>query len=50
MDKPILVATRPPLPPEVDERVTRDFVARFAESADSLTQDGLLARPALVSA
>jgi lactate dehydrogenase-like 2-hydroxyacid dehydrogenase len=42
MANPVLVVTRPPLPPDVDERVKREFVPRFAQSAESLTPDGLL--------
>jgi lactate dehydrogenase-like 2-hydroxyacid dehydrogenase len=41
--KPILVVTRPPLPPEVDERVNRDFTRRTADTPESLTARGLLA-------
>ena len=41
--KPVLVVTRPPLPPDVDERVNRDFSRRTADNAESLTRDGLLA-------
>jgi lactate dehydrogenase-like 2-hydroxyacid dehydrogenase len=43
---PVLVLTRPTpleaLPPEVAERVDRDFVARMAETPESLTSDGLV--------
>ena len=43
--KPALVVTRPTplaaLPPEVAERVNRDFVVRLAETPESLTSDGL---------
>jgi lactate dehydrogenase-like 2-hydroxyacid dehydrogenase len=43
--KPVLVVTRPiplmALPPEVAERVNRDFVVRLAETPQSLTSDGL---------
>jgi lactate dehydrogenase-like 2-hydroxyacid dehydrogenase len=43
--KPVLVVTRPPtLPPEVAERVNRDFVVRLAETPESLTSDGLVER------
>ena len=44
--KPVLVVTRPTplaaLPPDVAERVDRDFVVRRAETAESLTSDGLV--------
>jgi lactate dehydrogenase-like 2-hydroxyacid dehydrogenase len=44
--KPLLVVTRPTplaaLPPEVAERVNRDFVVRLAETPESLTSDGLV--------
>ena len=44
--KPVLVVTRPTplaaLPPEVAERVNRDFVVRRAEPPQSLTSDGLV--------
>jgi lactate dehydrogenase-like 2-hydroxyacid dehydrogenase len=44
--KPVLVVTRPnplaALPPEVAERVNRDFVVRLAETAESLTSNGLV--------
>ena len=43
VSKPVLVVTRPPtLPPEVVERVNRDFVVRLAETPGSLTSDGLV--------
>jgi lactate dehydrogenase-like 2-hydroxyacid dehydrogenase len=40
--KPVLVVTRPPLPPEVTERVNREFVVRLADTPESLTSDGLV--------
>ena len=44
--KPVLVVTRPTLlsalPPEVAERVNRDFVVRLAETPESLASDGLV--------
>jgi lactate dehydrogenase-like 2-hydroxyacid dehydrogenase len=40
--KPIVVVTRPPLPPEVDQRVNRDFSARTAATPESLTPHGML--------
>ena len=40
---PVLVVTRPPLPPEVDERVNRDFSRRTADTPESLAPRGLLA-------
>ena len=42
-EKPVVVVTRPPLPPEVDQRVNRDFRPRIADTSESLTPDGLLA-------
>jgi lactate dehydrogenase-like 2-hydroxyacid dehydrogenase len=43
---PVLVVTRPTplatLPPEVAERVNRNFVVRLAETPESLTSDGLV--------
>ncbi len=44
--KPVLVVTHATplaaLPPEVAERVNRDFVVRLAETPESLTSDGLV--------
>ena len=44
--KPLLVVTNSTplaaLPPEVAERVNRDFVVRLAETPESLTSDGLV--------
>ncbi len=40
--KPVLVVTRPPLPTEVTERVSRDFAVRLAKTPKSLTSEGLL--------
>jgi lactate dehydrogenase-like 2-hydroxyacid dehydrogenase len=44
--KPLLVVTRPTplaaLPPEVAERVNRDFVLRLAETPECFTSDGLV--------
>lgn len=42
-EKPVVVVTRPPLPPEVDQRVNRDFRPGIAATPESLTPDGLLA-------
>ena len=46
--KPVLVVTCPTplmaLPPEVAERVNRDFSVRLAETPESLTPDGLVER------
>jgi lactate dehydrogenase-like 2-hydroxyacid dehydrogenase len=42
-EKPVVVVTRPPLPPEVDQRVNRDFRPRIADTPESLTPAGLLA-------
>jgi lactate dehydrogenase-like 2-hydroxyacid dehydrogenase len=40
--KPVVVVTRPPLPPEVTERVNRDYVVREAATTRSLSSDGLV--------
>lgn len=41
--KPVLVITRPPLPPKVDERVNHEFRPRTAGTPEALTPHGLLA-------
>jgi lactate dehydrogenase-like 2-hydroxyacid dehydrogenase len=40
--KPVVVVTRPPLPPEVTERMNRDYVVREAATTQSLSSDGLV--------
>jgi lactate dehydrogenase-like 2-hydroxyacid dehydrogenase len=41
--KPVLVVTRPPLLPDLEERVYRDYSVRLADTPEALTIDGLLA-------
>lgn len=38
-EKPVVLVTRPPLPPEVDQRVNHDFRPRIAATPESLTPD-----------